>query len=120
MQRQNELQEQILEQQKQAEAARQAQEQKALQLREQELSFQKEQALYTKERQAKADAIAARPDAVTVSGASAGTVGEVMTNDMTASSDDTVTRKKRGRGALRIDMNKPQSAGATGINIPQG
>jgi hypothetical protein len=38
-----------------------------------------------------------------------------------AGDDSAIDIRRRGRGALRIDMNSPQSGGgATGLNVPRG
>jgi len=121
---------QIAEQQRQAELARQeaekarkAQEKiqkEALNLQKKQMGFQKQQAAYVKETDAKMAALAERPAppppppaAVVVTGGTAG----MAAADNTQSAVDS---RKRGRAALRIDLNAPQTAGGTGLNVPRG
>jgi len=122
---------QIAAQQAEAEKARKASEkalkqqkkiqEQALNLQKKQLAFQKEQAAFARAQETKVAELAARPAppppppaAVVVTGGSAG---------MASAEDNThsaVDSRKRGRAALRIDLNAPQTAGATGLNVPRG
>ncbi|WP_043879577.1 hypothetical protein [Azorhizobium caulinodans] len=120
---------QIALQQIQAEQARQearvAQEEQrrlqeqALDLQRQQADFQREQAEYVRQTDqrmqelAERPAPAAPPPAATVLTGNAGTIGAAA--DQTA-----VESRRQGRRALRIDLNAPQMAGATGLNVPRG
>ena len=85
-------------------------------LQQQQLQFQKEQAEYVKSTNAKMEELANRPApppplptaVVSTSMAEAG------------GTEDKVASRKRGRAALRIDLNAPQTAGNTGLNVPRG
>lgn len=120
----------IMEQERQAAAARaqaaQAQaEQRALQeqaiaLQQQQLEFQRQQQAYVEEHNKKLEELANRPpppppapSAPTV--ITGGTAGMVSGDTQSA-----VDSRKKGRAALRIDLNAPQTAGATGLNVPRG
>jgi len=106
------------EQRAMAEAALQQQatlhsENKALQ--EKQLQFQKEQAEYVKETNKKMEELANRPPPPAPSAS-----GTVVTGGMHDDTQSAVDSRKRGRKVLRIDLNAPQVAGDTGLNVPRG
>jgi len=84
----------------------------ATRLREQEMEFNRQQAEYVKAQNEEMMKLAARP---TPAAASDG-AGMVQAG----SDQDSVDSRKRGRAALRIDLNAPQTAGNTGLNVPRG
>jgi len=121
----------IAEQQKQAEEARKQADKalkkqselqtKAIKLQEKNLKFQKDQAEYVKQTEAKISELANRPAppppppaAVVVTGGNAG-MAEAATE-----AETNLESRKKGRAALRIDLNAPQMAGNTGLNVPRG
>jgi len=82
-------------------------------LREREMEFNRQQAEYVRTQNEEMMKLASRP---TPMGASEG-AGQVQTGSDDQSSLDS---RKRGRAALRIDLNAPQTAGNTGLNVPRG
>lgn len=92
--------------------------QQAVALQAQQLQFQQEQAEYVRQTEEKMRELANRPPpppaapTATVATGEGGTVADTI--------QDAVNSRKKGRAALRIDLNAPQTAGATGLNIPRG
>jgi hypothetical protein len=92
---------------------------KAVALQAEQLEFQKQQSVYVQEQDAKIEALVERPappppppPAAIVTGA-----GQGMAADNEQANIDS---RKKGRAALRIDLNSPQTAGGTGLNVPRG
>jgi multidrug efflux pump subunit AcrA (membrane-fusion protein) len=106
--------------QAQTDAERVAREQaqgQALELQRQQLSFNQQQADYQAERDAKVQELMSRP--APPSPASAGEF-RVSGDGSNSSEDEALNSRRLGRRALRIDLNGPQTAGPTGLNIPRG
>lgn len=101
-------------------AQQQSMHQQELKLSKRALNQQKAQNAAITDALAKQEAIANRPDpapappaAVMVTG---GTAADAASQD-----DSAIDVRRRGRGALRIDMNAPQTGGSqTGLNVPRG
>lgn len=123
---------QIIQQEKAAAEAR-AQAQQALEqqkklheenkkLQKEQLKFQKQQAAEAAKRDAELKKLAERPPpapppppAAIAIGDDAGTVGTGGAEEQAS-----VDSRRKGRSALRIDLNAPQVAGNTGLNVPRG
>lgn len=102
-------------------AAQYQEEQKRIQeqavaLQQQQLQFQQEQAEYIKQQDAKNLELASRPPPPPPAPTPIITTGGMVGNDGQSELDS----RKKGRAALRIDLNAPQTAGATGLNVPRG
>ena len=116
---------QIMEQQKQADAqraqneallAQQAQiHQENIRLQQEQTAFQREQSAAAAARDAEMLKLASRPTPLAASAP-----GTVITGGMDDGSGGEVTSRKKGRASLRIDLNSPQVAGNTGLNVPRG
>jgi len=105
-----------------AQAARAQEEQRriqeqALALQQQQLEFQKQQAEYQRQYDEKLAELANRPPPPPPAASATVVTGGMAVADNT---QNTVDSRKKGRQALRIDLNAPQMAGGTGLNVPRG
>lgn len=101
------------------EAARYQEEQRLIQqqamaLQEEQMRFQQEQAEYIRQQQEEANKLASRPPPATPAGPA------VIVTGGSGDGQSAVDSRKKGRAALRIDLNAPQTAGSTGLNVPRG
>lgn len=86
-----------------------------LRLQQEQLEFQRKQAEEIAKREEEMLKLAQRPTPLPADGS-----GTVLTGGMTELSGDEIKSRKRGRASLRIDLNAPQVAGSTGLNVPRG
>lgn len=100
----------------QYQAEQQRIQEQAVALQAQQLAFQQQHGEYIRQQNETANELASRPPPPPPAPTPIISTGGMVSNDGQAELDS----RKKGRAALRIDLNAPQTAGATGLNVPRG